>query len=107
MEVDPDAVPSSESVLEAPALEANSPNPFNPATTIAFDLPRAGPVRLTLFNLSGRIVRVLLNEERPAGRHQVKWDGTDDNGRQMASGVYVCRMEAGSFRETRRMTLVK
>ncbi len=89
------------------ALSANAPNPFNPLTTIAFVLPRAERVRLGIFDLTGRVVRVLVDEVRPAGSHEVQWNGTDHRGQPMASGVYVCRMEAGPFRETRRMTLVK
>lgn len=88
-------------------LAQNVPNPFNPMTTITFDLATTGRVGLTIFDLSGRLVCVLLDDERPAGRHQARWDGTSGDGRQMASGTYFCRMEAGSFRETRRMTLVR
>jgi hypothetical protein len=85
----------------------NFPNPFNPRTTISYSLPQTGRVRLTIFDLSGSLVRVLVDEVRAVGSYQVQWNGTNDRGQQMASGVYVCRMEAGAFRETRRMTLVK
>ncbi len=88
-------------------LETARPNPFNPLTTICFTLPRTGPVRLAVYDLSGHLVRVLMNEVRAAGSHEIQWDGTGDHGQQVASGVYVCRMEADSFGETRRMTLVK
>jgi hypothetical protein len=89
------------------SLSQVHPNPFNPATTISFDLPQAARVRLEIFDAAGRRVRTLANEERAAGRYEVRWNGTDDRGSGAASGVYFCRMEAGSFRETRRMTLVK
>jgi hypothetical protein len=89
------------------ALRANAPNPFNPATTIAFSLPQETRVWLAIYDLSGRLVRVLVDEVRAAGSYEVPWNGANEAGKQMASGVYICRMEAGSFRETRRMTLVK
>ncbi|MBK9471827.1 MAG: T9SS type A sorting domain-containing protein [bacterium] len=84
-----------------------APNPFNPITTVTFDLPQPGRVRLAVFDPSGRLVRSLVDEERVAGSHEVIWNGLSDHGQQVASGVYVCRMEAGPFRETRRMTLLK
>jgi hypothetical protein len=89
------------------ALTGNTPNPFNPLTTISFSLPRTRRVKLTVFDLAGHAVRVLVAEERPAGRHEVRWDGTDDSGRSVPSGVYVCRLETGAIRMTRRMALVK
>jgi immune inhibitor A len=88
-------------------LHPNHPNPFNPLTTIRFDLPAAGPVRLAVFDLSGRLVRVLVDEARAAGSYAARWDGTDERGEQRASGVYMCRLQAGPLRETRRMTLVR
>jgi hypothetical protein len=91
----------------AVALQPNVPNPFNPATTIAFDLAQAGRVKLEVFDAAGRRIRVLLDEPRVAGTHRVRWDGTDHLGRPLASGVYFCRMDAGSFQGTIRMTLVR
>jgi hypothetical protein len=88
-------------------LRANVPNPFNPATKITFALPQTGRVKLAIFDLTGRLVRVLVDGVRAAGNYEVPWNGTNDRGQQVPSGVYVCRMDAGSFRETRRMTLVK
>jgi hypothetical protein len=89
------------------ALHANHPNPFNPRTTISFDLPQAGPVELAIFDVTGRRVRTLLRESRGAGTHEVIWPGTNDDGRQVASGVYLYELRAGSFVETKRMTLLK
>ncbi len=90
------------------ALIGNVPNPFNPATVIHFDLSGPSPVRLKVFDVSGRVVRsVLAGATLPAGRHEARWDGRDDNGQAAAAGVYLYRLEAGSFRETRRMTLLK
>ena len=68
------------------------PNPFNPQTTVAFELARAGRARLGLFDLRGRLVRELVNGDLPAGPHEVRWDGRDEAGREAAcSGVYLCR----------------
>jgi hypothetical protein len=89
-------------------LHANAPNPFNPRTTIRFDLPAAARVTLGVYDLAGRLVRVLRDGElRPAGRHIAAWDGRDDAGRAVPAGVYVCRLEAGMEIETRRMVLVR
>ena len=64
-------------------------------------------VRLQIFDLRGRLVTTLVDEVRPTGRHEVVWAGTDDTGRRVASGTYVCRMQAGGFTGTTRMMLVK
>jgi flagellar hook assembly protein FlgD len=99
--------------LSVPALLATSrlcgnyPNPFNPQTTIAYQLPQAGPVRLTLYNVAGQVVRRLVDQEQAAGRYHVVWDGKDDQGRDMVSGVYLYRMQAAPFQQTRRLVLVK
>ena len=80
------------------ALFSNVPNPFNPSTTIAFDLPRAEVVRLTVFDISGRLIRSLVNGSTyVAGRHQVEWNGRDEAGQRAASGVYFYRIEAGDY----------
>ncbi len=90
-----------------PALAQNVPNPFNPQTSISFNLPADGPVRLTVYDVSGKRVRTLVDEPREAGLHQVTWQGDDDGGRQVASGVYLYRLDAGAVHEVRRMTLVR
>ncbi len=92
----------------ATSLGANYPNPFNPSTTIACDLAKAGRVSLQVFDASGRLVRVLADGiELPAGRHEMTWNGRDEAGRAVAGGVYFYRMDAGGIRETRKMMLVK
>jgi hypothetical protein len=88
-------------------LHQNDPNPFNPSTTLRFDLQQAGPVELTIYDVSGRRVRTLVQETRAEGPHQVIWRGLDESGRQVASGVYLYKLKAGSFVETRRMVLLK
>ena len=89
-------------------LWANYPNPFNPQTTIAFDLPDQAAVSLRVFDVSGRLVRVLLGGDIvAAGWREAVWNGRDDAGRQVASGTYFYRLEAGENAETRRMALIK
>ena len=90
------------------SLEQNVPNPFNPMTTIYFELPEAARVRLQVFDISGRLVRNLLNgASLGAGRQDVVWNGKNDSGQQVAAGVYFYHMSTGSFNETKRMVLVK
>ena len=88
-------------------LEQNYPNPFNPTTTIRFSLPVAAEVELAIFNLLGQRVTTLVEGLRAAGRYTVVWDGRDDAGRPVASGVYFYRLQTDGFRETRKMLLVK
>ncbi|HPF70594.1 MAG TPA: Ig-like domain-containing protein, partial [Candidatus Krumholzibacteria bacterium] len=88
-------------------LAQNSPNPFNPQTTIRFALDRGGRVRLAVFDVRGRLVAKLVDGDLPAGAHSVVWDGHDGRGAPVGSGVYLYRLESGGQAETRRMTLVK
>ncbi len=89
-------------------LLASYPNPFNPQTLIAFELPRREAVSLRVYDVSGRLVRTLIDGEyRDPGRHEALWEGCDFVGRQCASGTYVYRLEAGPFSESRRMMLLK
>lgn len=89
------------------ALHTSAPNPFNPYTSIRYDLPRDSRVRLRVFDVAGRLVRTLLDENKQAGLHSVTWDGRDNAGQRAASGIYFCRMEAGEYMGTTRMCLVK
>jgi hypothetical protein len=88
-------------------LAQNYPNPFNPSTTIQFSLPRASHVRLTVYNLLGQQVRELADTYFSAGSHEVLWDGTNESGRTVATGIYLYRMTAGNFVEQRKMLLIK
>jgi hypothetical protein len=89
-------------------LHANVPNPFNPATTIDYDVPAGGAdVTIAVFDVSGRLVRTLVDDRRGAGRYSVRWNGDDDHGASVATGVYFCRMNAGSFAHTMKMVLLK
>lgn len=89
------------------SLFQNYPNPFNPTTTIAFDLPRAENVHLVVCNLLGQIVTILVNDRLPAASHQVVWNGTDQAGSPVASGVYFYRLTTESGTAVRKMILMK
>jgi len=91
----------------AAALVSLGPNPSRGATRFAYDLPRAGRVFVAVVNLEGRVVRVIENSWREAGRHDALWDGRDAAGREAASGAYLLRLEAGSDRRTERVTLIR
>lgn len=77
-----------------------SPNPFNPMTTFTFDLPEAGPMRLSVFDVAGRLIRTLVDDSRLRGSHEAVWDGRDSSGRGVGSGSYLARLESGSRVET-------
>jgi hypothetical protein len=97
-------------VEDVPALarlDANYPNPFNPTTRIVFSLKASGPVTLEVFDARGRLVRTLVDERLEAAEHQVTWNGRDQGGRQVASGVYLYRLTAPGFQDSRRMVLMK
>ena len=89
-------------------LYQNYPNPFNPQTSIQYHLPEPAIVKISIFDVSGRSVRKLINSEfQSTGRHEIVWDGEDQFGRQVTTGIYFYRFEAGSYHETKRMTLLK
>lgn len=101
--------PASPVGLPQPALTLaqNHPNPFNPQTTISFNLPAAGQVQLRIYNLDGSLVRTLLQGPAPEGRNEIQWTGDNDAGRQMASGTYFYRLETEQGVLSRRMVLLK
>ncbi len=88
-------------------LSQNHPNPFNPITTIRFAIPQAGNVQLEVLNVIGQRVRTLVDETKPAGTHEVQWDGRDSNGNAVSSGVYLYRIKVGEFTATKKMVLMK
>ena len=89
------------------ALHSNYPNPFNPETTIGFDISAPTDMRLEVFDITGQLQRILLAGRMDSGRHHVAWDGRDGGGRRVSSGVYFYRLRAGASNETRRMLLLK
>ncbi|HEX7071380.1 MAG TPA: T9SS type A sorting domain-containing protein, partial [Rhodothermales bacterium] len=88
-------------------LGSNYPNPFNPTTTFSYSLPETGKVTIQIFDITGRRVRVLVNEEKEAGIYKVQWDGRNDAGAQVASGMYLYQIRSGSFVDAKKMMLVK
>ena len=108
----PEAIPTA--VVEAVVnsldyhLQANFPNPFNPSTTIPYQLAAPTQVRLVVYNTLGQVVRVLVDQHQPPGSHQAVWDGRDSSDREAASGTYLFRLEAGTaFSQTRQMALIR
>lgn len=89
------------------ALHQNSPNPFNASTSISYQIPRATGVSLKVFNVFGQEVQTLVNERQWAGSYSVSWDGSNEDGQAMASGIYFCRLQAGEFAETVKMVLLR
>ncbi len=92
---------------DAFSLGQNYPNPFNPATNISFSIPRAGRVTLEIFNLLGRRVVTLLDQEMPVGAHQVRWEGVDSRGNTAASGLYFYRLRSADLTAVKKMLLLK
>lgn len=88
-------------------LSANYPNPFNLMTTIEYSLPRRSHVTITIYNILGKHVRTLVNEEKSAGAYTITWDGKSAAGRIVATGIYLYRIEAGEFVKTKKMILLK
>ncbi|MGH1363537.1 MAG: YCF48-related protein [Calditrichia bacterium] len=97
----PETTPSSIRLL------ANYPNPFNPSTTLRFELYRRSEVLLQITDISGRLVRILVNNERSAGMHDVKWDGRDETATPVASGVYLSQLESGGEVQSQKILLVR
>ena len=89
------------------ALSQNYPNPFNPVTTITLDLPKASSVRLEVFNVLGQRIRTLVDQRMSPGRYHVDWDGTNESGISVATGIYFYRLETSDFVETKKMLLMK
>jgi flagellar hook assembly protein FlgD len=89
------------------ALHQNYPNPFNPTTTIQYDLPEDSRVRLTVYDIQGRVVAVISDGVQPAGFRFVIWNGRDVRGLPAAAGIYFLRLDTPSFHDTRKMILLK
>lgn len=88
-------------------LSENYPNPFNPTTQIRYSLPKAGHVSLTIFDLKGNVVKTLINKVQVANRYTVEWDGTNNRGSQVASGIYLYRLTTSEKVITKKMTLIR
>jgi flagellar hook assembly protein FlgD len=88
-------------------LAQNYPNPFNPTTTLAFSLAKGTDVDLRIFDVRGALVKTLVSEHRAAGVHRVPWDGVNQQGNRVASGVYFYKLVAGPFTDTKKLTILK
>ena len=89
------------------ALNNNYPNPFNPTTQISFDLASESPTELSIFNVFGQRIRTWSYQQRSPGSYSVIWNGRDEGGALVSSGVYLYRLTAGDFIKTRKMTLLR
>jgi len=101
---------SNEPIEELPTafgLEQNYPNPFNPSTDIRFAVPQTSQVRIAIYSVLGQEVRTLFEGQKEQGVHVVRWDGKDNDGKSLSSGVYLYRMNAGTFTSTHKMLLMK
>jgi hypothetical protein len=88
-------------------LHQNYPNPFNPNTSMNFDLPKDGLVNITIYDMMGRIVKTLVNSSQTVGFKSVKWNATDDRNEPVSAGLYLYTIQAGEFRQTKKMVLLK
>ena len=102
-----DGLPAATVRLSASATMAIQPNPFNPQTTISIEMPAAGFASVRVFDVRGALVKTLRSGTLGAGRHEVRWDGRDNTGRSVASGVYFVQLEAGDVHVTKRAVLLK
>jgi len=100
---------ADESLPTAYALEKNFPNPFNPSTTIQYSIPvdAAGHVELVIYNMTGQKVRTLVTGAQESGYYNIVWDGTDDAGEVVASGIYLYKLVSGDFSKIEKMTFIK
>jgi hypothetical protein len=88
-------------------LNDNYPNPFNPETTIEYELPQAGPVRLEVYNILGQKIKTLIDQNQVAGVHRVVWNGKNELSEAVASGIYLYRIQSQDFEATKRMLLIR
>ncbi len=95
-------VPVSETVLKG-----NYPNPFNPSTTIAYSVKEPGAVWIGIYNVKGQLIRTLVNDTRATGHYTMDFDGRDDNGRSISSGIYFLKMRSGAYQSTRKMMMMQ
>ena len=89
------------------SLRQNYPNPFNPSTSIAYSLPQPSAVTLRVYSILGQEVSTLVDTDMPAGHYVNEWNGTDRHGDDVSTGVYLYRIEAGTYTETKKMLLMK
>ena len=105
--VDPDLVSTAPSIPQNWSLSQNYPNPFNPSTTIQFELAIESLIQLSVYSVDGRLIRTLINDNKPAGQHNASWDGLNNLGTHVSSGVYFYSLESPDFSQTKKMTLIR
>ena len=88
-------------------LSQNFPNPFNAGTSLSYHLPEPSHVTIQVLNILGQEVRELLSEKRSPGTYQIHWDGKSNDGKDISTGIYLVRFEAGKFRQIRKITLIR
>ena len=94
-------------IPEVFALHQNYPNPFNPVTTLRYDLPEDALVNITIYDMMGRQVKTLINDQQTAGYRSIQWNATNDYGKPVSAGVYLYQIRAGEFVQTKKMVLLK
>jgi hypothetical protein len=98
----------SETVIpEVFALHQNYPNPFNPTTQIRYDLPENGFISINIYDVMGRKIKSLINMKQDAGYRSINWNAANDMGQPVSAGMYIYTIQAGGFRQTRKMVLLK
>ncbi len=107
IDFEPSAIGEKAGIPTPFAVTGNHPNPFNPSTTIEYALPSAGKASLAVYSITGQKVRELVSGTLPAGKHSAVWDGRDDRGRIVSSGVYLSRLTMGGISMARRILLVR
>jgi hypothetical protein len=90
-----------------PTLHQNYPNPFNPITSLRYDLPEDGLVNITIYDMMGRIVKTLINSSQTAGYKFIRWNATNERNESVSAGLYLYTIQAGEFRQTKKMVLLK
>jgi hypothetical protein len=101
------AGPLNEAIPQAFYLSQNYPNPFNAGTTLSYRIAEPSQVKIKVLNILGQEVRELVSQQQLPGIYRVHWDGKSDNGREISSGIYLIRLEAGKFQQIRKVVLVR
>jgi hypothetical protein len=105
-----DALSNDETFSIAPVsfvLHQNYPNPFNPVTTLRYDLPEDALVNITIYDMMGRVVKTIVNTQQNAGFKSVQWNATTNIGQSVSAGLYLYTIDAGQFRQSKKMLLLK
>ena len=98
---------NSETIPYSFSIKQNYPNPFNPVTSLCYDLPEDGLVNITIYDMMGRIVKTIVNSSQTTGYKSIKWNATNDINEPVSAGLYLYTIQAGEFRQTKKMVLLK